>query len=101
MRFVDQNTLPETVKGRYLQSFGAFHAHQSGHPLAHFAGRLIGEGDGANMLRGVTLLDQPCYFARDNAGFTTAGSGQHQAGPVDTFDRLLLRLIEILQVQGC
>ena len=101
MRFLDQDTLPETVKGRYLQSPGGFSVHQPGHPLTHFASRLVGEGDGANMLCGVTLLDQPRNLARDDAGFSTAGAGQHQAGPVNTFHRLLLRLIEILQVQGC
>ena len=98
---MDQDALPETVKGRYLQSFGGFSVHQPGHALTHFTGRLVGEGNGANMLRGVTLLDQPCNLARDDAGFTTAGASQHQAGPVNTFNRLLLRLIEILQVQGC
>jgi len=98
---MDQDALPETVKGRYLQSPGGFPVHQPGHPLTHFASRLVGEGDGANMLRGVTLLYQPRNLARDDAGFTTAGAGQHKAGPVNAFNRLLLRPIEILQVQGC
>ena len=97
---MDQDALPETVKGRYPESFGGFPVHQPGHTLTHFAGCLVGEGDGANMLRGVTLPDQPCNLARDDAGFTTAGAGQHQTGPVNTFNRLLLRLIEILQVQS-
>jgi hypothetical protein len=101
MRFVDQNALPEAVKGRYPEPPGDFPIYQPGHPLAHFASSLVSEGDCANMLRSVTLLDQPRYLARDNAGFSTAGAGQYQAGPVDTFNRLSLRLIEILQVQGC
>lgn len=48
----------------------------------------------------VTLVDQPGYFTGDNAGLTAPSSRQYQTGPIDAFDRLLLRLIEILQVQG-
>jgi hypothetical protein len=98
---MDQDALPETVKGRYLQPFGGFAVYQPCHALTHFASRLVGKGDRANMLRGVTLPKQPRDLARNNACFATAGTGEHQTGPVDTFDRLLLRLIEILQVQGC
>ena len=100
MRFLDQDALPETVEGRYPESFGSFLVHQTVHALAHFTGCLVGEGDGAYVLRCVTLLDQPCNLAGDDTGFATAGAGQHQAGPVNAFNRLLLRLIEILQVQS-
>ena len=52
------------------------------------------------MFRGVTLLDKPGNLAGNNTGLAATGSGQYQAGQVDAFNRLLLRLIEVLQVQG-
>ena len=39
----------------------------------------------------------PCFGITQGQA---AGARQHQAGPVDTLDRLLLRPIQILQVQS-
>ena len=40
------------------------------------------------------------YFTGDNAGLAAPGARQYKTGSIDAFHRLLLRLIEILQVQG-
>jgi len=40
------------------------------------------------------------YFTGDYTGLAAPGARQYETGPIDAFDRLLLRLIEILQVQG-
>jgi len=47
------------------------------------------------------VLDQPRDLAGADTGLAAAGTGQHQAGLSDTGDGLLLRGIEIFEVQGC
>ena len=101
MGFLQQDALAEAVEGRNLEAPGGFSAQQARHPLLHFARGLVGKSDGADLLRGVTLIDQPRDLAGDYPGFSAAGTGQHQAGAIDTFNRLTLRPIEIFQVQGC
>jgi hypothetical protein len=53
------------------------------------------------MLRGMSFMNQPGDFTGDNAGLATAGAGQYQTRLIDTGDCLLLRRVEIFQVQGC
>ena len=101
MRFAHQDALSQAVEGRYAQTFGGFTVEQAVNALAHFPRRLVSEGYGANMLCGMTLMNQPGDLARDNTGFATTGTGQHQAGSIDTGHCLLLRRVEIFQVQGC
>jgi hypothetical protein len=100
MRFLQQDTLTEAVKGRNFQPLRGFPIHQPDNPLSHFPCRLVGKGHGADMPGGIALFDQPGNFTRDDAGFSATGTRQYQAWPVNTFDRLLLRPVEILQVQG-
>ncbi len=49
---------------------------------------------------GRAARDQVGHAVREHARLAAAGARQHQARPVNAFDRLLLRFIEILQVQG-
>jgi len=98
--FLQQDALTEAVEGRNFQTPGDFFPQQPGHALFHLARCLVGEGDGTDMLRGIAMVDKPGDFAGDHTGFATAGASQHQAGPINTFNRLALRLIEIFQVQG-
>lgn len=100
MGFLKQDALSEAVKGRNFQPLCCFLVQQTGNPLAHFPCGLVGKGNGAYLVRRVTLLDQPGYFTGDNPGLAAPGARQYKTGPIDAFDRLLLRLIEILQVQG-
>lgn len=100
MGFLKQDALSEAVKGRYFQPLRCFPVHETGNPLSHFPGCLVSKGNGAYLMCRVSLVDQPGYFTSDNAGLAAPGACQYEAGPIDAFDRLLLRLIEILQVQG-
>jgi len=100
MRFAHQNALPETVEGRYAQTFGGFAVEQAVDALAHLTRCLVSKGNCADMLRGVTFLNQPGDFARDDTGFAASGPGQHQARSIDAGNCLLLRRIEIFKVQG-
>jgi len=100
MRFLKQDALSEAMKGRYFQPLHCFVVHESVNPLPHFSGCLVGKGNGTYLGGCVTLVNQPGYFAGDNAGLTATGARQYKTGPIYAFDRLLLRFIEILQVQG-
>ena len=48
--------------------------------LAHFLRRLVGEGDGRDLLRLQPGLQQPRDLVHDDARLARAGAGQHQAG---------------------
>lgn len=100
MGFLKQDALSEAMKGRYFQPLRCFLGHETGNPLPHFPCRLVSKGNGTYLMGRVTLVDQPGYFTGDNAGLAAPGTRQYETGPLDAFDRLLLRLIEILQVQG-
>jgi len=54
--------------------------------LAHFGGRLVGEGDGANLRRGevgaIARLQQARDFVRDHPRLARPCTGQHQTGTV-------------------
>ena len=82
------------------QAVGGFAVEQSIDPLAHFACRLVGKGNGADLPGGVSPPDQPGYLAGDDTSLAATGAGKNEAGPIDAFNRLLLRFIEVLQVQG-
>jgi hypothetical protein len=52
-------------------------SEQVGYALAHFAGRLIGEGDGEDgFRRDVVVVDEVADAVGDDAGFTGAGAGK-------------------------
>ncbi len=54
------------------------------HPLPHFAGGLVGEGDGQDRrCRHFVGGDQVRDAVRDDAGLAAAGAGQDQQRPVD------------------
>ena len=100
VRLLYQDALSQAVKGRDPEPALTFTTEQTAHALLHFACGPVGKGNRANVIRCKALVDQPRDLARNNAGFTAAGTGQHETGPIDTLDRLALRLIEIFQVQG-
>ena len=56
-------------------------AKQHLHPLAHFRGGLVGEGQGGDAVRGdAFFLHQPGDAVGDRAGFARAGPGQDELG---------------------
>ena len=64
--------------------------------LGHFAGGLVGEGDGEDGVgRDVFLLDKPGDAMRDDAGFAGAGAGEDEQGAFGGLDSGALFGIEI------
>ncbi len=66
--------------------------------LAHFAGGLVGEGDGEDGVgRDVFLLDQPGDAMGDDAGFAGAGAGEDEQGALGSLDSGALFGIEMVE----
>ena len=82
--FLANDVQAQVVKGRHGKPAGLFALHQLPHPFAHFAGRLIGEGDRHDAMGGhVAFFDQVGDLTGDYTGFARAGTGQHQQGAVN------------------
>jgi hypothetical protein len=62
--------------------------------LLHFAGGLVGEGDGENISRRDAPGDEVGDAERDDAGLAGAGAGEDQHRAVQRFDGLPLLGIE-------
>ena len=93
--FLAQDAYAERVEGRDLQFVGDGSRQQLGHPLLHFLGRLVGEGDGGDIARlKAAVLHQIGDFLRDDARLARAGTGQHQQGAVEIVDCFALLGIE-------
>ena len=60
----------------------------------HFAGGLVGEGDGEDVSRRDAFGDEVGDAERDDAGLAGAGAGQDQHRAVQRFDGLALLGIE-------
>ena len=69
-------------------------ADQFGDALLHFAGGLVGEGDGEDVSGRDALRDEVGDAEGDDAGFARAGAGQNQNRAVQRFDGLALLGIE-------
>ena len=70
-------------------------------PLAHFARRLVGEGDREDLAReGAAQRQDMRQARRQDPGLAGAGAGQHQHRPVDRLDGLTLRLVEAIEMGG-
>ena len=78
-----ENAHPQRVKGADHQVLRGARTDQLFRPFAHLLRGLVGEGDGRNLRRLVTRLQQPCDLVHDDAGFARAGTGQHQARPAE------------------
>ncbi len=63
--------------------------------VAHFGGGLVGEGHRQNAVRrGILDLDQPGNAVHQHAGFTGAGTGQHQLAAHTRGNSLALGIIK-------
>jgi len=68
------------------------------HPLAHFASRLVGEGDRQDLpWADPQFPDQPGDAVNDDPGLARAGACQDQQRPRAVLYRLFLRRIEVFQ----
>ena len=64
----------------------------------HFAGRLVGESHGQNLMRfGQTLGQDVGQATGEDAGLAGAGSGDNQKRAVGGGDRLALAVVEIIE----
>ena len=62
--------------------------------FAHFAGGLVGEGDGGNALGLQPGLDQACDLVRDDARLARSRASKHQTGAVHVIDGFLLGQVQ-------
>ena len=65
----------------------------------HFAGGLVGEGDGEDVAGRDPLGDEMGNAERDDAGLAGAGAGEDQHRAVQRFNGLALLGIERIQIQ--
>ena len=63
----------------------------------HFVGRLVGEGQGEDLVAGHAVGQQPGDAMRDDARLAAARPGQDQQRPVVVRDRLALGVGEVFQ----
>jgi hypothetical protein len=69
------------AEGADGQRVGSVALNALGHALAHFLGRLVGEGDRGDALgRIAATADQLGDLLHDHPGLAAAGTGQHQQG---------------------
>ena len=54
----------------------------------HFVGRLVGEGQGQDLVARHSLLEQPSDAMGDDAGFAAARPRQYQQWPLEMGNRL-------------
>ena len=84
----------QSVEGAEPQAFGRL-AQDGGNTLSHFPRRLVGEGDGEDLVGegapGQQDVGEPC---RENAGFAGACPGQNQQRAVNSFHRSALFAVE-------
>ncbi len=75
-------------------------AHEVCHPLAHFAGRLVREGDRKHLVG--TRAPEPQEMGkprRQHTGLSRACARKHQDRPVQRLDSLALGRVELVQVR--
>jgi len=85
------------VEGGDAQAAAVPAAEQFAHARLHLARRLVGEGDGGDVAgRHAGLLHQPGDLARDDAGLSRAGAGQHQQRAVEPGHGFALSWIEVV-----
>ncbi len=94
LRVLAQELHPETVESAHLKP-GA--GKQRLHAGAHLPRRLVGEGDGKNLVLWNPLRQQPDKTAGDHSGFSRTRASQDQGRPVLVCDRLLLRIGQTFQ----
>ena len=76
----------------------ALAGHESLDALAHFLGRLVGEGDGQDLIRPDPLLDEVSDAPRDDARLAAAGPGQDEQRTIGVQHGFALGWCQIGQV---
>jgi hypothetical protein len=92
-----QDTVAEGMEGGDLH-VGIAVGHQRVDPLLHLGRRLVGEGEGQDLLgAGPAPGDQPGDAAGDDGGLAGAGAGHDQQGPGVVGHGIPLALVEPVQ----
>ena len=95
--FLPQKAGAEGVEGADGQSVAAV-AHQAPQPVAHFAGRLVGEGHGQDAVGAHAAgPHQVSDAVGDDASLAAARPGNDKQRAVDSLDRFPLRRVQPLQ----
>ncbi|MND48428.1 hypothetical protein D3C80_393470 [compost metagenome] len=82
---------PQGVERRNHQTTRLFAPHGLRHTFFHLTRGLIGKGHGGDVSRLIaTIMDQVSNLVGDDARLAGTCTGQHQAGPGNEFDGLLL-----------
>jgi hypothetical protein len=90
----------EAVEGAHLDRL---RTGQGRHAAAHLVGRLVGEGEGDDLLRTNARGDQVGDAVRDDAGLAAARPCQHEQRPLDVRGSLSLGVVEGVEHrhEGC
>lgn len=78
----------QRMERAYLRTSGDAHLNNA---LPHFLGGLIGEGDGTDIPRRNTRIDQCGDAMGNDAGLAAAGAGKDQERPFNMKDGFFLR----------
>jgi len=83
------------VKGGDAQTTTLFAFDEFANPLLHLTRRLIGKGDGGDLMGGDTaILDQVGNLAGDYPRFATTCASENQQWSIDVAHRLILTGVE-------
>ena len=101
-----QELQAQRMEGADGHLVGVLLAQALGHTLAHFLGRLVGEGDRGDAAgRVAATADQVGNLLHDHARLAAAGAGEHQQRAFDVQDRGSLGRIQTVHgdriVAGC
>ena len=89
------------MEGKDPHALGDAGPEQPLHPFGHLLGRLVGEGDGQDLVGAEALLsDQIGDAVRQGSRLAGARAGDDQDGPFGVKDRLSLNGVQPLQKGG-
>ena len=98
--FFAQNTHPQRVKSANGQPARILFAQHLAHPLLHFLGGFVGEGNCGDVVRRIARFgNQIADFLGNHTGFAAAGTGQDQQRPCQILNGLLLLGVEFHKEQ--
>lgn len=88
------------VERTHPQPARPFGAHLAGDARLHLARRLVGKGQGQDVPRLVTVLQQPGYLVGQHAGLPRARARNHQRRPVVVEHGGTLAFVQFVDIVG-
>lgn len=86
------------MKGSHPKISGCFGTGDSGNPVLHLAGCLIGKGKGQYLACAHTPVQKMCYPVSKNTGFSGTCSGNDQGGTFGIDNRFPLGFIQFVKI---